>query len=86
MEIENLDLHNNVEYMLDLTTARIVHKIRNKMEQQNVLPEELARQIKKSKRYVVKLLDERVSLSIKNLIKISIALNCELEVDIKRQD
>ena len=84
MEIENLDLHNNVEYMLDLTTARIVHKIRNEMEQQSILPKELAKRIKKPKRFIDKLLDERVSLSIKNLIKISIALNCELEVNIKR--
>lgn len=85
-ELEDLKLHENPEYMLDLTTAKVVHQIRMIMGKNGVTVTELARRLGKSKQYVSRLLNEKTNLTIKSLIKVSIALNCELSVKIEENE
>ena len=82
-DIGPLNLHKNPDYMLGLLSAKIVTLLRTMQQEEQLSISALARKLNTSKQYLNTVLREDTSLSLKFLIKIAIALNCEIDIKIK---
>lgn len=79
-EIGDLNLHNNPSYMHELISARVLTRLRNIMEEENLSVNALAMRLKTSRQHLAKLLNEEIKLSLKFLIKIGIALDYDIDI------
>ena len=83
-QIGPLNLHNDPDYMFNLTMIKIIHNIKDTMKKENISASDLARKINKSRQHVHKILDEKRNLTIKSLVKIAIALDCEIDIHLEK--
>ena len=83
-KIGPLNLHKDPDYMLDLLTERTLDSLKKMMKEQNLTYTDLAEKLNTSKQYLYKLFHNKSKLSLRFLIKIAIALDCELVINLEK--
>lgn len=83
-KIGPLNLHQDPDYMLDLLTTKITHLLKTMMEEEGLTISKLAKKLNTSRQYIFKMLHENNRVTLKFLIKIAIALDCEIEINLKK--
>lgn len=82
-EIE--DIKNTFEYRLEKLSLDITEDIIEMMEIKNISRKELASYLNVSKPSISKLLNEGSNITIKRLLAIAEALNCEVSIDLRNK-
>lgn len=73
------DLETSVSYHVESVKLEITEQIYLMMREQDISNAELARRLEKSRAYVTKILQGTANFTIESLVKIALALGCELE-------
>jgi transcriptional regulator with XRE-family HTH domain len=69
-------------YQIDRLKVEISERIYNAMKQQDLSNAELARRLGKSRAYVTKLLRGTTNFTLESLVRIGLALSCEVELNL----
>ncbi len=83
--LPDLELEKDPEFIESYTRGRIVEDILWVLEKENISQVELAKRMGKSRKYISRVLNEKVNFSIETLAQFSSVLNCELSVSIRNK-
>jgi transcriptional regulator with XRE-family HTH domain len=73
------ELDTSVSYQVESVKLEITEQIYIAMQEQGIGKAELARRLEKSRAYVTKILQGTANFTIESLVKIALALGCELK-------
>jgi len=74
------DLVESGERDIEWAKIQIVDQINMGMRRQNITKAELSRRLHKSRAYITQILQGNVNFTIESLVRIAIALGCQLEL------
>ena len=80
--VSDLDLDNDPEFISDYTKGKITEDIIRIMKQQHITQAALAKRLGTSRKYISRVLNERINYTIDSLVRLSCALDCTLTVSI----
>jgi transcriptional regulator with XRE-family HTH domain len=72
------ELETSVSYHVESVKLEITEQIYLTMQEQDISKAELARRLEKSRAYVTKILQGTANFTIESLVKIGLALGCQL--------
>lgn len=74
---------NDPAFIADGVLLKVANDIYQALEQQNLNQKDLANRLGCSNAYISKLLDGSQNLTLKKMVEIALALNCEFEIQIR---
>ena len=85
-DMPSLDFENDPDFIADYTKGMIVEDLLVQMEKKVLTQTDLANKIGKSRQYVSKILNEKGNFTVDSLAKLSVALDCKLNISISGKD
>jgi transcriptional regulator with XRE-family HTH domain len=79
-------LEQSEAYLIDALKIELSEQIYGAMKHQGVNKAELARRLGTSRAYITKLLQGSTNLTLESLVKISKALNCQLDIHLSNRE